>query len=416
MAATRTDRHLHTHTIGVLSMIRNTAGRMPEDRYCRMLSELGTGRHIDLIVFSPADIDEAQGTVRGYSLRGGVWRLREAAVPPLYYDRLFCRTREERGRGRAAIRKLQRRGSMPLGGSLPDKQTVHRALAGDAGFAPLLPSTVPFRPAELERLLDMHPQGLFLKPSGGMQGRGTVALRFAGAAGRSAKHSTVRCKEGPFTVQGRSAGNRPFTAHFPDTASLKTWLASVTGGCRYVAQPLLELTSPDGAPFDIRILVQKDGAGGWRISGAGVRIGLPGTATANLHGGGSARRLEPFLTAAYGEPAARKLTARLREAALQAAGLLEQSFGRLSELGLDFGLEPDGRLWFIEANGKPGRMIFRLTGDGEALRLSVLQPLAYARYLLDRNAFFSARNGLHMHPAGAIETPVHTRFPQEVHS
>ncbi|EXX91590.1 endospore coat-associated protein [Paenibacillus darwinianus] len=404
-----------TLTVGVLSMVRDSTERMPEDRYCRSLAELGSEQHLDLIVFAPADIDEVQRTVMGYRLRRGVWQQTEAPVPPLYYDRLFCRTRDERLAGRTAADSLERCGSMPLGGGLPDKRTVYRALARDAGFAPLLPPTVPFRPAELKRLLGTYPQGLFLKPAGGMQGRGTVAVRFASSPGRSSEERAAFGQDGPFAVQGRSSGNRPFTRRFPDAGSLGAWLTKVTGSSRYVAQPLLKLNSPDGAPFDVRVLVQKDGAGYWRISGTGVRIGAPGTATSNLHGGGAARLTAPFLAAAYGESAAGRLMGRLQEAALQAAGLLEQSFGRLAELGLDFGIEPDGRLWFIEANGKPGRTLFRLSGDAEALRLAVLQPLAYARFLLDRNACSARTGSLSLDPAGAIETTVHTRILQEVH-
>lgn len=62
--------------------------------------------------------------------------------------------------------------------------------------------------------------------------------------------------------------------------------------------------------------------------------------------------------------------------------LLEESCGRLGELGLDFGIDAGGRIYLLEANSKPGRTVFRLTGDRRAARLAAENPLRYARHLL----------------------------------
>lgn len=89
----------------------------------------------------------------------------------------------------------------------------------------------------------------------------------------------------------------------------------------------------------------------------------------------------PFLLAEYGA-AGRDLYQELISAAALLPPLLEESCGRLGELGLDFGIDAGGRLYLLEANSKPGRTVFRLTGDRRAARLAAENPLRYARHLL----------------------------------
>jgi len=68
--------------------------------------------------------------------------------------------------------------------------------------------------------------------------------------------------------------------------------------------------------------------------------------------------------------------------ALAAAEAAESSFGRFAELGLDFGVEPDGRLWLLEMNSRPGREAFAGFAGGTA-RTAVERPLLYARLLCE---------------------------------
>src|SRR6185437_14941778 len=81
----------------------------------------------------------------------------------------------------------------------------------------------------------------------------------------------------------------------------------------------------------------------------------------------------------FGSAAAAKLLARMRRIGERAAVCLEHRFGRFAELGFDFGVEPGGRLWLLEANAKPGRQ--SLAGDEQAARNAVLRPLRYALLL-----------------------------------
>nr|WP_231638566.1 YheC/YheD family protein [Paenibacillus sp. JCM 10914] len=106
--------------------------------------------------------------------------------------------------------------------------------------------------------------------------------------------------------------------------------------------------------------------------------------TSNLHGGGTAYPAQPYLSAQYGEETAMKIIKTVYDVSALLPSLLEESFGRLGELGIDFGVDPTGRVWLLEVNSKPGRQAFALAGDTRAARLAIEHPIRYARYLLLR--------------------------------
>lgn len=346
--------------------------RMPEEQLCRELSRYGEELGLNVYVFSPLDYDEERGVLQGYRLADGSWQRMPCPLPDIVYDRCFYTSRMQRLRGKAALKIMsERQPLIRLGSELPGKLAVFQALRNEPRLAALLPRSMPYRGGgQLLRWLEREPHGVVLKPDGGMQGRGIMRL--------------WREADG-LHIQGRSPTNEPYscTLHRPQRR-LPDFQRSLAGGS-YLIQPYLRLNDREQRPFDIRVLVQKDQAGHWAVTGSAVRLGQAGTLTANLHGGGGAEEAVPFLERLLGSrEQAERLMKRLHAASLTAARTLEGSFGRLLELGLDFGLEPDGSLWLLEANSKPGRSLFRLLGDQHTARLAQLRPLQYARLLCSR--------------------------------
>ena len=71
----------------------------------------------------------------------------------------------------------------------------------------------------------------------------------------------------------------------------------------------------------------------------------------------------------------------IRFVSLEAARALETAIGPAGEMGVDIGVDREGRVWFIEANLKPGRQVFRLLHQNKTRFMTVVKPLLYARYL-----------------------------------
>ncbi|GIP38264.1 hypothetical protein J31TS4_15440 [Paenibacillus sp. J31TS4] len=321
---------------------------------------------------APLAAAAAGGRVQGYSLRPdtGEWEEGSFPLPDLVYDRTFPSGPGERRLRRQALLALGRSGrpAALLGRPLPGKWEVYRALAAEPELARYRTPTVRYRSGrQLLRLL-AHRGGAFLKPASGTHGLGALAIR--------------READGKYAADGRSLEGDPLALRGLTADALVRFAAGWTGARTYLLQPRLDLKSRCGDAYDVRSLVQKDDTGGWTVTGLAVRRAPAGSVTSNLHGGGSAEEAEPFLAAEFGVSRAEELTAAIRRLSLSLAPALERSFGRLAELGLDFGIERSGRIWLLEANSKPGRAAFRRIGGGTARARAVRSPMAYASYLL----------------------------------
>jgi hypothetical protein len=354
-------------------MVRPAEGRVPSacERHCRLLSVEGAKLGIRVFVFSPDRIDWRTRRVTGfvYGGDGPGWSETEAELPRLVYDRCFLAGSRHAARCREAIRRLRNdRDIRFLGHVLGDKWEIYRRLAREPQLRPHLPPTKLLGRAEALRERLEGEGDLFLKPAAGSQGRGALRIR--------------READGRYSACGRNGRNEPIRAEFRDFSSLAAWLSRRTAGRKYIVQPYLALVSKEGDAFDIRSLVQKNARGFWRLTGMAVRKGRPGSLTSNLHGGGAALPTNPFLTEQFGEDEASAMILTLRRLSMDIPPVLESSYGRLVELGLDFGIDRRGRIWILEVNCKPGRAAFSVLSDPKQHERSVYSPLWYAHFLL----------------------------------
>lgn len=352
----------------------NGALQLPEPAFYKELSELAAKQHIDLYVFSPDEYQD--GELFGYRYRDHKWIREKVPLPDIVYDRCYYTEAGQRKACKAVLQALRARKPHRLlsSGSLPSKWEVHSLLSAYPQIAGLLPPTVKFRTAEqLLAASKRHPEGLFLKPAAGMQGKGTLLLR--------------RFKDtDKITVDGRTRTNRPFSILFNDQTQWKKWLDGFIRQTPYIAQPYLNLSLPDGKPFDIRVLLQKDNAGEFMITGKAARIGKQGSITSNLHGGGTARNAKELLDETYGAKISGEIAAQMDDISEYIADRLEKRYGRFAELGFDFGIAADGKLWLLEVNSKPGRSAFGQLNDTFAASASIERPLLYAKLLNSREA------------------------------
>jgi len=360
--------------LGIMVTERDRTPPFSNQHFYRRLCLIGNRHGLIVFVFPSERIDWASGTVIGYTVRHPRegWIKKRFPLPDLIYDRCFFTGRREYLAFRSQIRKLRRMSRITfLGHGLPGKWRVNEMLAGDEELAPYLP---PMEKAEnaavVREWLNEHGE-VFLKPQGGSQGRGAMRI----GTRDEGRHRYV--------VSGRDDLNRVFRYGFTDFERLGRWLGLIFRRRNYVMQPYLQLSTPDGEPCDIRSFVQKNKHGRWQLIGTALRVGRRGALTSNLHGGGRAEETLPFLTRHYGESAA-GIIERIHSLTLRAAETLESRHGRLVELGVDFGVDRAGRIWILEVNSKPGRTVFARISDRAASRLSLVNPIHYARYLWDR--------------------------------
>lgn len=374
--------------VGIMVRVMEGGRLFADNKFCTELCTLGPKFGLNVYVFSPLSVDTFAKAVSGYAYipERTCWERKTFPLPDLIYDRSFFTKRSDYVRHRAAVVRLARlKPIYCLGCGLKGKWDVLQALRCNPEFRPYLPQTEKLLDGStLSRWFANHGR-VFLKPQDGSQGKGTAAI--------------VRLDGDSYFVRARDFRNRPVEQRFAGMEQLAAWVRQWCGTRRYLIQPYLSLTTSEGDAFDIRALVQKSGSGLWELTGMAVRKGRAGSITSNLHGGGSAHELLPFLTEQFGEKQGERIAAKLHVLAERIPPVLEQYNGRIAELGLDFGVDQKGRVWVIEANSKPGRQAFSRLDRGRAYRKAVEQPMAYARYVLEqvRPSFRPKRIPPHIH-------------------
>lgn len=378
--------------LGIMACATSANGQPPfrQNETFRRLCEAGEALSVPVFVFTAEALltqPDSARAVAGYSYcrQTGEWRQELQPLPGIVYDRTFYSNAKDLRYSRSARRKLTRLGIPLLQRMLPGKWEVQQVLAASPQLSLHLPQTDLFGKGLRRRLARQG--AAFLKPDCGSQGKGCAILKFHKPSGGANVREEAEGDgtAGPlFTATGRDTRNQPFSLSFADAREAEAWLTGFTARTRYLVQDFLQLTARDGRAYDIRSLIQKDDTGMWTITGMAARCGSPGSATSNLHGGGLAEAAESNLAASFGLLKAKRLICSLAALSLHAAHTLEQHYGPLAELGLDFGIDLEGHIWLIEANSKPGRSVFRMIGDRQAEIRSTYCPVAYARRLLSR--------------------------------
>ncbi|WP_342417287.1 YheC/YheD family protein [Paenibacillus sp. FSL R10-2782] len=358
-------------TLGVL-VSRNQAAIPPitEAEFCRRLSLLGKRSGLNVVAFTAEGISPEDRSIQGYAYRDGVWTSDHFPLPDIVYNRCFhAHSSQSAGHALKHMAEQESRKLIYWSRNLPGKWQVYRALHTIDEVRPFVPPTAPYQgTAQLMKWLHRH-SALFMKPQAGTHGKCTLYLRLSdGDTG--------------LLVQGRDSRNRPFRRLFSELDDGLSWVDGIVRRRSYIVQPYLKLTSQSGHPFDVRALMQKDGNGCWCLTGFAVREGRKGTLTSNLHGGGKAHPSEPYLREQYGADSTRLIIGQMMALSLTITGALEERYGRLGELGIDYGIDRSGNIWLLEVNSRPGRASFFQTRQPECAYHSVNRPLEYARYLM----------------------------------
>lgn len=361
----------HKGVIGIL--VSESKGPLPfsESNYCRKLCLIGNKQGLHIYVFNPSSITSERPTVLSYCYENGIWNRRSSPPPDILYDRCFSFNRKDQQRKRNALSLLYNKHPfMYLARGLTGKWSVYQALMNYPDVALHLPETCQYTGADqLSEWLLAHEGHAFIKPQNGTHGKRTMLIK------ASPHQDGLR-------LIGRDNSNNIFRRQFPSLKEGTIWIHKFIGNRPYLLQTYLNLNSSQGEPFDIRVLVQKNSKGIWEITGRAARIGQKHSLTSNLHGGGRAHRALPFLCREFGEDEGKYAINVIDHLSKEIPLYLESHFGRLAELGIDFGVDRQGKVWVLEVNSKPGRSSFVRIGEYASARKSIENPIGYAQYLL----------------------------------
>jgi glutathione synthase/RimK-type ligase-like ATP-grasp enzyme len=351
------------NSLGIIT--RCNGSHFLEKGYYKKLTQIGRRSGIRVVVFSPREVNFETRTVTGFEFRNGVWQKGFFPLPDVIYDRCFVNASYRHYK--RFVEKLQNDPQITfLGKGLSGKWQVHQMLVKSPLLVKWLPETEILTFPKLIATIEKHGAAV-IKPMAGTHGINVVK---------------ISREQDQYVINGRNGKNKPFERVVKTENGLRTFVHHFTAGRKFLLQPYLSLHTPDGVPFDVRVLVQKNGQGKWETTGKAVRIGNKNSITSNLHGGGQAVPLSVFLARYFKPERKAKIEQQIDLLAAELPPHLEECHGRLVELGIDIGIDTAGHVWIIEVNSRPGRTVFRMINDPKARLYSVTQPVRYARYLM----------------------------------
>lgn len=201
-----------------------------------------------------------------------------------------------------------------------------------------LPETHWITPARTLQMLRSY-STIFIKPNHGCGGIGIIRVK------RKGNVYEVRCDQ-----------KRKYVGSDSLYKAIKSYQKPSQ---QYLVQRGLRLAQYNGSIFDIRVYMQKPNSK-WILAGMVARVAAPNRYVTNYHKGGHGEPLSKVLSNVF-ENNRRKVNDSLNKItnlSYVIAKTLNKRHSRIRELGIDFGIEKNGRIWIIEANSRPGHVLF----------------------------------------------------------
>ncbi|OBY79804.1 hypothetical protein BBG47_09265 [Paenibacillus sp. KS1] len=249
------------------------------------------------------------------------------------------------------------------------KMSIHNVLKADHMIAPHLPDTTLATRSSIARLMERY-DAIVLKPNNSSIGRGLTKIERTSKGWRT-----------NYMLRTSTGGRKWRTVEMPEgklPASVKSQMLKKA----FLVQQLLPLACYKGRPFDLRVSVQRDGTGEWKITGIVGKVAPSHTFVTNVAQGGTVYPFELLAASALPYIPLDILRERISRFSLDVASRLSHTLPHLADLGLDIGISPDGIPLFIECNGRDQRYSFREANLLECWRATYVNPIAYGASLL----------------------------------
>lgn len=218
-----------------------------------------------------------------------------------------------------------------VGRQLANKWLKTEALLGNESVAAHIPQTRKYNSESLKQML--HSFGMVvIKPVRGGGGYGVIKVTYSGGI-----YS--------FTNMSRRSSFSTYDAMLRALNRAKVRRS-------YIIQQGIHLARIAGRPIDYRVKVVKHN-GKWTYRAMVGRLARPGLFVTNLCKGGTQLSARSGLSRSLPRGTARKKSAEMRNLTNTCIGIMESSFPGIDQLGFDYGIDLNGKVWIFEVNTRP---------------------------------------------------------------
>lgn len=292
-------------------------------------------------LFTPDQVDWENGLITGVFYKDSKWTECDVPFPHVIYDRIPTRRAEKLTKVKAVKNRLMNDYAIPwFNPGFFNKWEIHQLLSNHPVSMQYLPKTYDFEYNTLRKGLDLF-KTIYVKPKNSSHGIGIKRIEKT-TDGYICQENTIEKTEENRYASLEDLINHEFSESHPN---------------HYLLQQGLKLPTYHDRPFDFRVHTNKDGNGEWQISAAAVKVAGTNRLTTHTAYGGDIKTLKSI----YGETDCTGHLNVLKDIAVTLSEVIDQQIdGLVGELGLDLVIDVDGRVWLLEANAKPGPIIFSL--------------------------------------------------------
>lgn len=322
--------------------------RRTPPEFVKLLAKTTKYHGIDLVFFHPEDIDMERKTIKGKILFNNKWVKKEVPVPKFTDVTVYSFKYKKQ------IAFLRKHSHFTTG-RLANKETGGENIKADGEFAHLVIPTIPHTDfSGFYDFLKKH-QRIVMKPKRGQRGEGIFMLGKKG-------NKFILSYEKEEEVLSKM--------------KLKKFFRKTLSNRPYIYQKYIESKTKFGDPFDCRIRLEKNGKGKWEVVINLIRIGSGQKVVSNVARGGSVSELDPFLKTNYGDKW-EEIKSSILNIGKRLPYKLEKMYNQeLGSLGIDIGIDRDGKLYLFESNNAPGVEF----GEGPI----AMVKCDYYKYMLDK--------------------------------
>ncbi|WP_078381580.1 YheC/YheD family endospore coat-associated protein [Sutcliffiella halmapala] len=327
-----------------------------------------------VFLFGANHINWDEGTMEGYMFTDQGWCKKIVPFPHVVYDRLPNRRTEKHKLLTETREKMQKDYSIPwFNPGFFNKWDIHQKLMIEESIVPYLPETDNKITIErLEKFLTKY-SFIYLKPTNGSLGLGLYKIIY----NREEDLYYVRFK------------NAEFQNKLQRFTSLETLLGSIMKNkdlSSYLLQQGIPLMKMEDSYVDFRVHTNKDDSGKWIVSALAAKLSGKGSVTTHLNSGGQVKTIPELFPE---EEEQIEVIQKLTQASLLISEAIDTHLpGFIGEIGFDFGMDKEKKVWFFEANSKPGRSIFYHPKLRNEDMLTRKLSIEYAVYLTEKTIHY----------------------------
>lgn len=325
-----------------------------EKRYCDQDSffiqmiEYGNSINAEVFVFSEKEFSDSG--INGYTILNDEWIQKQFSIPKVVYNRDNMTSTSFRD-------KLKELGCKFLNPDkivnfANDKLVMYKGLK-DSDVN--MPETEAFDSNKLMEFLDKN-KLVYLKPISGSMGKGIIKITKDSISYDDEKKAN-------WTVEDVNSVIEKYE-YKP---------------AEYLMQAGIDVQMYKDSVFDVRVLMQKNENGQTLLTGFESRCGEKGKITSNIHTGGHAEKTTNVIIKVFGKDRLDEILNEIRRLSWIIVKKISKDISRFGEIGIDFLIDKQGKVYLLELNTRPGRSIFKI--EPEIRKRTVERPIDYCVYL-----------------------------------